>query len=277
MKVEKVSITPAMAEKMLEKNTHNRSLDDARVRGYAGTMRQGEWLPYASMISIAPDGSIIDGQHRLWAIVESGLAQEFVLAIEAAVETQDVIDTGRKRTVADQLHLGGERDAAALAAIIKVAARWDLGARGAAIFSTNEMAGKGKGWPDTRAARHYLEEHPYIRDVREYVRPAARKLRAGAGALGLVGVQAHRLAPDEAQQFFTSLESGAGLQQTSAIHVLRERLIAAAADRRAKRPPELIAAEVTKAWNLWRSDTPATPARLRWRMEGDAEAFPVAA
>ena len=69
---ETIIISPAMAAKWLETKAPNRNIIDAVVATYAAMMNQGLWILTPQGIIFDCDGMLIDGQHRLWAIVESG-------------------------------------------------------------------------------------------------------------------------------------------------------------------------------------------------------------
>jgi hypothetical protein len=118
-------VTPEMARKYLEKNTHNRKASDPVVRKYAEVMRRGEWiLNPADPICISEDGRLLNGQHRLLAVVKSGIACPFVVAINVDEKVQYVMDTGKKRSATDALSLIGASHSSTLASIIKLYLFW---------------------------------------------------------------------------------------------------------------------------------------------------------
>ena len=69
-------ITPMDAAKILGKNYEkNRNIRQSVVKRYANDMRSGRWSTDACPpIVIAKDGSLIDGQHRLSAVMQAGVA-----------------------------------------------------------------------------------------------------------------------------------------------------------------------------------------------------------
>jgi hypothetical protein len=69
-----ISVTPELAAKWLELNDHNRGVVTARVDQYAADMRRGEWRVNGEAIKISADGKILDGQHRLLAVLEADVA-----------------------------------------------------------------------------------------------------------------------------------------------------------------------------------------------------------
>lgn len=102
-----VSVTPKIAEKWLSANTDNRPLRPGVVERYAADMREGNWTQCVTPISFYEDGSVADGQHRLWAVVESGTTQKFVLLQGLKRADGANIDRGLTRHVADNLRLSG--------------------------------------------------------------------------------------------------------------------------------------------------------------------------
>ena len=70
--LKKVLITPKLAKELLLKNNSNRRITKSFVTTYANDMREGRWKGNtAEFIKIADDGDILDGQHRLLAIIET--------------------------------------------------------------------------------------------------------------------------------------------------------------------------------------------------------------
>src|SRR6266545_1760562 len=111
------TITPARAAEWLEANTTNRPLSRAVVRLFAEAMRRGEWLVTHQGIAFDVNGVLVDGQHRLAAIIEADRPVELTVFSEVAEGTFDVLDTGKRRTAADVLAIEGEKNSTMLAAM----------------------------------------------------------------------------------------------------------------------------------------------------------------
>lgn len=105
MKTNIVRITPAIAKAYLEKNTVNRILRDSAVAYLANEMIAGRWKLTNQGIAFFEDGTLADGQHRLAAIVQSGVTVDILMTTGLSREVMSAIDTGVKRTVADFMHL----------------------------------------------------------------------------------------------------------------------------------------------------------------------------
>jgi hypothetical protein len=91
MKLE--SITPKKAEHYLNRNTSNRKLREGVVERYASDMAGGRWTKCAAPIVFYEDGEIADGQHRLFAIIESGKSQKFFVMRDLPRDAGLNIDT----------------------------------------------------------------------------------------------------------------------------------------------------------------------------------------
>ncbi len=107
--VARVLVTPAMAMDWLDNaNTTNRKVSDAHVQRLARDMASGEWKLTHEGIAFDPSGILLDGQHRLWAIVESGVSIRMVVARGVPREAALAINTGLTRTLSDNLKIAGE-------------------------------------------------------------------------------------------------------------------------------------------------------------------------
>lgn len=107
------SISPSLALALLERNTHNRPISDERVQVYARDMRAGVWQDNNQGIAFGRDGKLYDGQHRLWAVVESQATVRMLVVRGLPPEARETIDQGRSRTLSDTLQIvDGEQDAA---------------------------------------------------------------------------------------------------------------------------------------------------------------------
>jgi hypothetical protein len=102
------AVSPATAMNWLETtNTKNRPVKDSVVNQYARDMKGGRWQRTTTPIKFDADGVLLDGQHRLWAVVESQQTVEFLIARNVNPDERNVQDIGSRRTVADILSFEG--------------------------------------------------------------------------------------------------------------------------------------------------------------------------
>jgi hypothetical protein len=116
------TITPKQAEKYLQFNTSNRNLRNSLVSQYARDMENGVWKLTHQGVAFNCDGTLLDGQHRLSAIVESGVTVQMLVARGVDSKHQLVMDDHAKRSAGDALTLArGERVTAMEVAIVRAA------------------------------------------------------------------------------------------------------------------------------------------------------------
>lgn len=101
------TVTPDKATAWINQNKSNRKLRDGVVEKYADDMKRGRWTNCPEPISFYADGDLADGQHRLWAIVESQTEQIFPVARGLSREDGLNINTGMARTLVDAGRISG--------------------------------------------------------------------------------------------------------------------------------------------------------------------------
>ena len=103
-----VTLTPEEATRLLECNTLNRPLNELHVKRIANQIISGKWQFNGDSIKLSDDNQVLDGQHRLWAVVEAQLPIQTVIVKGIKREAFSTIDTLRKpRSGADVLALNG--------------------------------------------------------------------------------------------------------------------------------------------------------------------------
>lgn len=266
--VEVVKVTPELAHEWLGFNTHNRNLRQRVVLAYAADMASGNWQWNGESIKFAKDGTLLDGQHRLAAIAESGTTLDMLVIRGLPNGTQETVDGGVKRNFADVLQLRGERDAMLLAAIIRRVTIWETGvAQGMSIRSNYK--------PTNAQMLQTLEHHPDLRDLTRPTASVAVHCSLPGSLIGFcwwVFSQCEDAASD-VDFFFARLSDGQGLVKGDPIYELRR-----AADNsktvRGERSERFLTAIVVKAWNAYRDG--ATVGLLTFRPGGShPEKFPM--
>jgi len=107
-----MEVDPETARRWLENNFRNRPVAKDVVTAYARDMRNGVWVPTHQGIAFNDRDELIDGQHRLMAIIECGATIRMMVTfgLPSVIEgsemtTMDAVDRGRTRSVADQLKI----------------------------------------------------------------------------------------------------------------------------------------------------------------------------
>lgn len=121
-------INPVIAEVILrERNAVNRVLSEMTSEKYAADMKQGRWQQTDEPIIFSESGFLLDGQHRLRAVILSGCTITFLLAKGIKEEAQMVMDDGKGRKHGDYLHFKYQRYGSKRAAIIAIVSLLCLG------------------------------------------------------------------------------------------------------------------------------------------------------
>ncbi len=101
------TITPAKAALYLQRNKNNRPKRRTRIHRYAVTMKEGKWLKTHQGIAFDEEGSLIDGQNRLEAVILSGATIEMQVTTGLPHDCNVGIDAGANRNDVDRAHYAG--------------------------------------------------------------------------------------------------------------------------------------------------------------------------
>lgn len=264
------TITPEIASVWLDHNTHNRSMRKNHVAALAHAISAGQWVMNGDSIKVTGGsfenpGVVVDGQHRLGAVVESDAAISTVIAWNVPLETQVTVDVGARRSLGDVLHWRGEQRPRDLAAALNALYRFERG---------DGFAGTAN---DSRASFQdlldLLDQHPHIRECVATIDSLRRNVPIPRGAMSATMYQLWRLSPADANVFFDLLRTGAGLPEGSPVLHLRRALEKNGRSDRKMNVRHQLALTI-KAWNIWiRGDTIKL---LSWRPgAASPEPFPV--
>lgn len=218
MRTKTQTIAPAKAAQLLEANTSNRPLSKATVNAFAEAMKRGEWKTTHQGIALDSNGLLVDGQHRLAAIIEADVPVELTVFTEVSPDSFDVLDTGKKRNAADVLAIEGEKYTTALAAMLRTVWLYDN--------RTNASWSGGNARVTNHQILETLAANPGIRDyvaVGDQLTKEIGMIKAAAGAASFLAGRknsARKLEP-----WFEGLIEGAGLSKTDARLKLRNMML----------------------------------------------------
>lgn len=99
-----IYVTPEKAMELLSTNSpRNRNVKKMYVQTLAEAMRRGKFLLTHQGIAISVNGELIDGQHRLLAIIESGVTVKMQVTYGVEENAFLAMDCGARRTLGDAL------------------------------------------------------------------------------------------------------------------------------------------------------------------------------
>lgn len=162
-----VTITPEIAQDMLIHNK-NRKLRNKRVDDLANEMTKGNWRVSNDDICFDVNGNLINGQHRLNAVVKSGVTIQAFIKYGLPVESFDVMDTPQNRNAVDVFeHKYSEMTNAKLSSTAGILSAF-IGAKDYDGTRSNDLASKMT--IEERAA--YVYEHQGIAALALHIKSA---------------------------------------------------------------------------------------------------------
>lgn len=212
-------LTPEDANRLLDRNTHNRPLNQGDILKWATEMEAGNWQVNGEAIKIATDGSILDGQHRLHALAlqSDGTVIGFLMVRGLEPETQESMDQGRRRSASDQLNLAGVDSSGLLASALRFYLRHELGL----LFRDRKIQDAEVTTP---VIIHWAQSHPEEVDILRHATSFKKiKARNAVVATAYLLITKHH-DPEVADEFMARMQDGAGLELGSPILAMRNRL-----------------------------------------------------
>lgn len=99
-------VTPSRAVQLLGANHDGqRRIAAQTVHKYSADMESGDWGFVGDPIRLDAEGHIIDGQHRLYAVVQSEIAQWMLVVSGLPSQRMLALDAGKRRSLANQLQM----------------------------------------------------------------------------------------------------------------------------------------------------------------------------
>lgn len=117
--IKKILVTPELAKEYLSHNTLNRVLNKRYIGKYVEEMKKGLWTLSNDAIIFSENGRLLNGQHRLNAVVQSGVSCEFLVGFGYPESTFNVLDSGKARSAGDVLRCFNIKNSTGIASVIK--------------------------------------------------------------------------------------------------------------------------------------------------------------
>jgi len=100
-------ISPDKARDYLATNVCNRACSKAAVKRWSDTMKAGAWRLSSDAIAFDWNGVLINGQHRLNALIATDVTMPFLVAFNFPPESKNALDVGKKRSLHEILTING--------------------------------------------------------------------------------------------------------------------------------------------------------------------------
>lgn len=216
-----VEVSPVLASDWLKRNGKNRKVKEPTVEAYSRDMRNNAWLLTHQGVAFDDGGKLIDGQHRLEAIVRSRRTVKLFVSAGWTVggtknKTMDAVDRGVSRSLADQLSLQhGVADAARVVQVVNAIAAANFGLQRvfkgttASVLAVFELYAPELKW---------LLSHP--------VKTNGIK----SAQVGALMVLARAVWPEKTEDFYSRLRDGVNLTRDNPALHLRNWLMGSSMD-----------------------------------------------
>lgn len=213
-------IGPEEAEELLKSNDHNRPLADGVIAQYARDMKDGAWSLNGEALIFSPAGRLLNGQHRLHAVIRSGSVIEVAAIYGIHEEAFDTMDAGKKRGVSDLLGMRQVKHSVAIASAVGHLCFIHAGINGVAIGNlTNYRPSKAM------AVKIAMENETYLTGAADI---AARHKTVGIVGAALIAVLACMIAfgkKSVAEDFAAKLSSGEGIVRGDPEFAFRQKVL----------------------------------------------------
>lgn len=255
METKVVSISPKQAQEWLSRNDINRPPKESLILYLSKQMDKGLWRLNGETIIISKSGRLLDGQHRLHAVIKSGKTIKSNVCFDVSEDTFDSIDTGRQRSGGDVLSIRGIDNSIRKSSIIRAILLYKRGNMRA--FGWQLGSGVSKKVKDsTSISNHdileYMEKNSQsIEEIYQFSVTLWQKVKIiSLTQLAIFYYLFSQLDKDKAQNFLNKLILGENISHGDIIGICRRRIENNSHSVK-KLPPITITAYIIKTWNAY--------------------------
>lgn len=270
----RMTINPGMAEVMLERNEtdewKNRPTSRSGLERFSKAMAQGRWHYTAETIVFSETGKLLNGQHRLNAVIMSGAEVDALVAFGVHDDAFKYMDTGVTRTAGHIFAIEGVPNYNWAAAVSRLVYSYTTNKR----WSGNAHNSTGLALDSDQLYAFYME-HQGIQGGYSIARKIGAEHLISQRWAGFLYYICALRSRSEADEFFEKVATGVGITNSrEPEHLLRKRMIASArASGDNKTHDVFLAAYTIQAWNAKRKGDKRSI--FRWRGEQNPnEPFP---
>lgn len=258
-----VDITPEIAREWMARNIGNRPASQAHVAKLEKAILEGHWKMTGDPIRFSKTGKLLDGQHRLQAILNSGKTVTCVVMSDLDDEIFDVLDSGKGRQKSDVLfiELGLPVETCKMLAS---SVTW-------IIDYEKELFGF-PGKSDKHDVMAFVQSHPQTIAAAEYAQALPRNCPVPRSIAGAFYYYASKTNQAKAERFLERFMVGAVDGLDDNLLALRNRCFAYAVERRPLHRSQVLGAMI-RIWNAELRGKPIKYANNALRTDGQFPTF----
>jgi hypothetical protein len=254
-----VRYTPDLAEKILEDyNSKNRKINKNNVGFIIREIQNSNWLPNGDTITFDVDGNLADGQHRLLAIINTGVPLEYITITGLDPEAFKTIDIGSQRSGSDALSIEGISNSTHISAMLKFIYAFKIGK-----YSQNKHHHRTLSNSSLIDYYYDLTEDKVYDSYKFYnsVKSASVGFLTPSIISGFHFLMSE-INEEQANDFLGKLCNGIGLEPDSPITALRNKIWKSKIDKNYKLSNQELLANIVYAWNKYRNGKKAKTLKL---------------
>ena len=265
------TITPAIAQQWLDASkTENRPFSQAVINSYADTMKKGNWLVNGEAITFDEKGNLLNGHHRLKAVIASATPIESFVVRGVDKRVFTTFDCGRNRTFGQLITMQGDINGNNIAAIIR---QYLVLKNEHSINEYSTIDSKGMHETNKSMMDLFIRNKKFFSEITEKTLQICGKGRVLKSSF-VGGSMAYLVKEcgyenDTVYDFFGQL-CNVDTAQNNTINLLRKRLFNERNDKKNKYLTQVHAALTIKCWNAVRINKPVKT--FNWNKE--TEGFP---
>lgn len=235
------TIDPQKAAQYLALNRKNRRIFRNHLDGLVHDMKNGKWIFNGDPIRFNGDGYMIDGQHRMQAMIESGATLDLVVIRELSERAFETVDIGRKRSMPDFLSIEGKAHPQQLASALSYITRYHKWQN---IMSHEKITVAEK--------LTTLAEHPQIERLVAAYASRNYPLKASVGILAACHYLFHEINQEQADIYMGQVVMGEDLSEGDPAFTVRRWIIRAHTGKTNARIGETVGNVIFRGWNAFR-------------------------
>jgi len=254
-------VTPELARAWLGANVGNRPASSAHVAKLERATREGKWKMTGDPIRFSSGGSLLDGQHRLNAILQSGETVPCVVMRGLDESIFDVLDSGKSRQKSDVLfvQLGLPVETCKMLA---TATTWIID------YEKEQYGFPGKA--EKSEVLEFVKRNPLAIAAAEYAQALPRQAPMPRSVAAMFYYYASQKSQAKAERFLERFMIGAVEGATDNLLYLRNRCAAATLDRRPIHRSQILRAMI----RIWNAEMRGKPIKHSQNAMRTDDAFP---
>ena len=252
---EQATLTEALADVLIAHNAGNRPIRVAKLAQYASDIAGDRWEFNGETIIISKEGLMNNGQHRSYAVKETGKSIPVLFVFGVDRESRKTVDTGANRGPHDQLSADGFPQPTTMAALARFVLSFEAN-DGKGFANLNRISGQDV-YERARSDALVDEAASF-----PYKHGNKAKRLAPPSVIGFCYYEFMKADAEAAKTFLDQVITGVNIAADSAAYMTREKLMDLSALHREQKIELLF-----RGFKAFRSNKPARSSAIKVKWE----------